>query len=191
MIARIFTVLSLALLSAGGAKAQGTPEMPMPPMSQPVEAHKWLHQFEGEWTTTMLAPGQTLEDAGDAAPKGTMSFKMLGELWLINNVFGNMGGGVTVNAILTIGYDESKKKYIGSWVDSFMNIMWLYEGTVDESGKKLSLEADGPNMMGGEGTIRYRDSYEFKSDDHIVLTSEAQMDGTWTTYVTADIRRKK
>ncbi len=191
MLSRIPTVLSAFFFTMGTVALAQETEMAKPPTTEPGEAHQWLHQFEGEWETTMLAPGQTAEDADDSAPRGSMSCKMLGGFWLINSFSGDMGGGQMMNAIQTIGYDEEKKKYIGTWVDSMMNLMWHYEGTVDETGKKLMLEADGPNMMGGEGTICYRDSFEFKSADHILLTSEAQVDGAWTTFMTSDIRRKK
>jgi Protein of unknown function (DUF1579) len=181
MFARLTAALSfLAILIAGTALAQDT-EIPMPEMSEPTEAHKWLHQLEGEWTATMSAGLQ----------EGSMSCKMLGGFWLINNFSADMGGGQMMNAIQTIGYDEAKKKYVGSWVDSMMNHFWIYEGTVDETGKKIMLEADGPNLLGGEGTMRYRDSYEIKSPDQILQTSEYHDGEKWVTFMTIDIRRKK
>lgn len=181
MLTRIPSLLSVLLLFFGAAAVAQENEMAMPPMSEPGAAHEWLHQFEGEWTATMTGGMQ----------EGSMSCKMLGGFWLINNFSADMGGGQMMNAIQTIGYDEEKKKYVGSWVDSVMNHMWVYEGTVDESGKKIMLEADGPNMLGGEGTMRYRDSYEFKSPDHIVQTSEYKDGEKWETLMTGDIKRKK
>src|SRR5262245_61403848 len=67
-----------------------------------------------------------------------------------------------------------------------------YSGTVDESGRILHLEAEGPNFL-EEGKIgKFRDSYEFKSKDHIVATSAMQDEnGKWVTFMTGNIRRKK
>ena len=84
------------------------------------------------------------------------------------------------------------KKYVGTWVDSMMNHLWEYEGTVDDSGKKLTLEADGPSFSQPGKTGKYHDAYEFKSNDHIYMTSSMLTnDGKWVTFMTAQIKRKK
>ncbi len=73
-----------------------------------------------------------------------------------------------------------------------MNHLWNYEGHVDESGKKLVLVAEGPNFMAGGGTTTYRDSYEFKSPNLIIATSEIMgEDGQWITFMTGESRRTK
>ena len=97
-----------------------------------------------------------------------------------------------MTAVQTIGYDEAKKKYVGTWVDSMMNHLWRYEGSVDDSGKILTLEADGPNFMAAGKTTKFRDAYEFKSTDHIVATSSMRTDdGKWVTFMTGQVRRVK
>ena len=101
-------------------------------------------------------------------------------------------GGVKIVAVLTVGYDPAKKKYVGSWVDSVQTNMWIYEGTVSEDGKTFSLLADGPGFADPAKTAKYKDAWEFKSKDHIVLTGSVQGDdGKWTTFMTANYRRKK
>jgi hypothetical protein len=154
---------------------------------EPAEEHQWLKQFVGEWTSESDAK------AGPDQPpikcKGTMSSRMLGGFWVVSEVKSDMGE-IKVNAVQTIGYDPEKKKYVGTWVDSMTNHMWHYEGTIDESGKKLTLEAEGPNFMSAGQTAKYRDAYEFKSEDHIVATSSMQGDdGKWVTFMTGDVRR--
>ena len=86
---------------------------------------------------------------------------------------------------------ENKKKYVGTWVDSMMNHMWRYEGHVDDTGKKLILVAEGPNFMAEGKLTRFRDSYEFKTPDTIIATSEMMSDdGKWFTFMTGKITRK-
>jgi hypothetical protein len=73
-----------------------------------------------------------------------------------------------------------------------MNQMWVYEGTVDSSGKVLTLNTEGPDMSGKGGTAKYRDSIEFVDDDHRIMTSQMLgADGKWQQFMTAHYCRKK
>jgi hypothetical protein len=166
-----------------GLYAQETPEAP-----KPTEEHQWLQQFVGQWESTAeaaLGPGQpTITCHGKATSR------MIGGFWVVTESEGEMMG-TKIHALQTIGYDPAKKKYIGSWVDSMFNHMWEYEGTVDSSGKKLTLEAQGPNFMAGGKPTKFRDSYEFKSKDHIeAVSSMLGEDGKWVQFMTGQIRRK-
>src|SRR5690606_19848670 len=100
--------------------------------------------------------------------------------------------GMEIEAVQTIGYDPKKKKYIGTYTDSMMSHMWIYEGTVDETGKILTLEAEGPNMMEPGKTAMFRDIYEFKSKDEIVATAQYQdPEGNWVTMMKGTSKRVK
>jgi hypothetical protein len=155
----------------------------------PEKEHGWLAQFAGEWTTEQKAsmgPGQPEMEC-----EGTISAKMLGEFWVVSQFNSNMMG-IQISAIQTIGYDPAAKKYVGTWVDSMTDHMWKYEGTVDAAGKKLTLEAEGPNFMQAGKTAKFRDAYEFKGADAIVISSSMQgEDGKWLTFMTGTARRKK
>ena len=155
----------------------------------PEEGHRWLKQFVGKWETNSEA---SLEpDQPPLKCEGTMATRMLGEFWVVSEIEGDMMG-TTVTAIQTIGYNPARKKYVGTWIDSMMNHMWQYEGTVDKSGKKLTLEAEGPNYEAEGKLTKYRDVYEFKSADHILATSlMLTEDGKWVTFMTGTMRRKK
>ena len=72
-----------------------------------------------------------------------------------------------------------------------MTFLWSYSGSLDESGKSLVLDAEGPSFT-GNGTAKYQDRIEFVNDDHRVLTSQALgEDGQWHQFMTAHYRRKK
>ncbi|QDU78609.1 hypothetical protein Pla110_03130 [Polystyrenella longa] len=172
-----FVLLNTSLLSA-------EPEFP-----QAQEEHVWLKQFTGEWTSTSQSIGNP--DQPSVECSGKMSSQMLGDFWVVNRMEGD-ANGETFQAIQTIGYDGSKNKYVGTWVDTMMNQLWHYEGTVDDSGKKLTLLAEGPSFFDPEKTAKYRDSYEFKSNDKIIATSEVmEEDGEWVMFMKGELQRNK
>ena len=180
-----FAVSTAALfIVIAGLPAQEAPEFP-----KPTKEHRWLHQFVGEWESdaeASMGPGQPPMKC-----QGTIDAKMLGGFWLVSESKTVMMG-TPIQAVQTIGYDPAKGKYIGAWVDSVTSYMWTYEGTVDRTGKTLTLEAEGPNLMLEGKLAKFRDEYEFKSKDHIVARSSMQGDdGKWMTFMTSDIRRKK
>jgi hypothetical protein len=183
-MSRVFCSAVLLIAMSSALVAQEVPAFP-----QPTKEHEWLQQFVGEWETeaeASMGPGQPPMKC-----KGKAASRMLGGFWLINESQGDMMG-MTVNAVQTIGYDAEKKKYVGTWVDSMINYMWRYEGTVDDTGKKLILEAEGPNFMTGGKLTKFRDAYEFKSKDHIEATSSMLGDdGKWVQFMVGQMRRKK
>ena len=64
-----------------------------------------------------------------------------------------------------------------------MSYLWLYQGHVDESGKRLVLDVRGPKMS-GEGMANYQDIFEIVDRDHWILRSNIQDDdGVWTQFM--------
>jgi hypothetical protein len=120
--------------------------------------------------------------------KGSERVRMVGGFWMIsegrNNEF-------PYEFVLTLGYDPEKRKYIGTWLDSMSSYLWKYEGTVDASGKVLTLDTEGP-APGAPGTrCKFKEVTEFKGKDHRVFTSSRQgEDGKWATFMTVHSRRR-
>ena len=180
----VFAALLVAQVVSSALMAEETPKFPAP-----QKEHEWLRQFVGEWESE----AESAAVAGQPAMtcKGTMRSRMLGGFWVVSESEADMMG-MQFNAIQTIGYNPQAKKYVGTWVDSMLGHMWKYEGNVDASGKLLTLEAEGPNFLQAGKLAKFRDAYEFKSKDHIVLTSSMLgEDGKWTTFMTGNVRRKK
>jgi len=131
-------------------------------------------------------------DAPSTKTEGKEVVTALGDLWIIGEGEGTMpGGGIGHNRI-TLGFDTMKQKFVGSWIGSMMTMMWPYEGELDESGKVLTLNSEGPTFEDEKKIGKYRDVFEVISDDHRVLTSFTQLpDGSWKQFMRADYRRKK
>jgi len=167
---------------AGGTWAWGQPKLPAP-----QKEHEWLKQLEGEWITeseAVMAPGE--------APvkfKGTEVVRSLGGFWTISEIKSDFMG-TPVTGVMTLGYDSQKKKYVGTWIASMDGHLWKYEGTVDDSGKVLTLNTEGPSSPGGK-MAKMKDVIEIKNKDHKVLTSYMQNDdGKWVQFMTMNSRRK-
>jgi hypothetical protein len=186
-LSKIVLVMALAI-GVSATRAEEAANIPDTPV--PVKEHGWLQQFVGEWVTSvevMMEPGQPPTQG-----KGEESARMLGGFWLIGEGKGEMEGVQgAMTSLLTLGYDAEKRKYVGTWVDSMNSYLWKYEGSVDASGKVLTLETVGPCPL-KPGLVRFREVTEFRSKDHRVFTSSMQDDdGRWVTLVRADYRRKK
>lgn len=176
-------VVSL-LANLASLQAQEAFELP-----KPQQEHEWLAQLVGEWNVESEA-----SFGPDQPPfkcKGTESVRSLGGFWTVAKGESDVMG-MKMHSVMTLGYDPQTKKYVGTWVDSATSHLWKYEGTLDESGKVLTLEAEGPNMLAPGTTAIFRDVIEIKDKDHKVLRSSMQQDdGQWLQFMTANYTRRK
>ncbi|MDE1997169.1 MAG: DUF1579 domain-containing protein, partial [Rhizobiaceae bacterium] len=105
---------------------------------------------------------------------------------------GTMPGGGAAATLLTLGYDPDRGKYIGTWIGSMMNHMWIYEGNLHEDGRTLVLETNGPDFEHEGQSATYREAITFINDNERTFTSSVrQPDGSWTAFMVANYRRKQ
>lgn len=157
---------------------------------EPQKEHHWLQKLVGEWTyehEAVMEPGKPPEKM-----TGTESVRPLGEVWVSCEGRGEMPGGGTGTTIMTLGYDSAKKRFVGTFIGSMMDNLWIYDGELDPAGNKLTLDSEGPSFSGDGTMAKYRDAIEFKSDDYRVLTAQVLGDdGQWREFMTAHYRRRK
>lgn len=185
LMTSIITV-ALVALSFGAFALQDHEEFTP---AKPTAGHDWLKQLVGEWdVTSEMSMGPGMEPIRNEARE---SVRSIGGLWTVGELTGSIQG-VSMNALMTLGYDEDEKAYVGTWIDSMQTHLWLYEGTLDAAGKVLTLEAEGPSFDDPSKTSLYRDAIELVSADHKVLTSSVQnADGSWMAFMRADYKRRK
>lgn len=152
--------------------------------------HHWLQQLVGEWTyesEALMGP-----DKPPVKSTGCESARLLGGAWLVADGKCEMPDGEPGQMLITIGYDQQKKKFVGTWVGSMMTKLWVYEGFLNDAGTTLTLEAEGPDFATAGKLTKYRDIIEVKSADHRVFSSQMLGDdGQWHQFMTANYRRCK
>jgi hypothetical protein len=181
-------ICSFAALLVGVATAYAADPPAMPEMPAPQPQHEWLKKFVGQWETEseISIPGQE-----PIKSKGTETVRSLGGFWVVSDLKCDFMGQ-SMNGVMTVGYDPESGKYIGTWIDSMGSYLWKYEGSLDESGKKLTLESEGPCPMQGGKLAKMRDVVEFQGDDTRTMTSSVQgEDGKWQPMMKMTAKRKK
>ncbi len=152
---------------------------------EPKEEHRWLQRLVGRWTYEFEAaePGKEAEKQ-----TGTETVRALGDLWIVSEWGGEMPGAGTVSSVMTLGFDSSRGRFVGTFVTSMMEYLWVYDGWLE--GDTLVLEAEGPGMSEDGGMARYRDSIEMRGDDHRVFSSRMLgADGEWRQFMTSHHHR--
>jgi Protein of unknown function (DUF1579) len=107
--------------------------------------------------------------------KGEETNRLLGGKWLISDFKGEFFGQ-SFEGHGTNGFDEKKKKYVGTWVDSMSNHIDLLEGSYDEKTKTLTLNADSENPADGK-PMKMRLETHFNDDGSRVFSEFVKVDG--------------
>jgi hypothetical protein len=158
--------------------------------SEPQAEHRWLHKLVGEWTyegEASMGPDKPAEKIA-----GRDLVRSLGGLWVLCEGSIDVPDGSTHTSVMTLGFDLQKKRFVGTFVGSTMNNLWVYEGLLDRARTSLALDAEGPDFSMPGKTSKFRDVIEFHSDDHRVLTSNVLgEDDQWHRFMTAHYRRQK
>jgi hypothetical protein len=182
---RALLSLPLTLAFAVGALTAWAQEMPeMPP---PQKEHAWLQQLVGEWTveSKMTMPGMEM------TATGTETVRSLGGFWTIAEGKATVND-MTMESHMMLGYDVAGKRYVGTWAGSMSDYLWHYTGSVDKTGKVLTLDTEGPCPLKGGAMTKMREVITITDADHHTFVSEMQEDnGSWTRMMTSMYSRKK
>jgi hypothetical protein len=107
-------------------------------LATPGEPHKLLANRVGSWKTKSrhwMEPDQPpMEFTGSCERK-----MILGGRFLQEEFSGEMMGA-PFSGIGVMGYDNHRKKYVSSWVDTMGTGIYFFEGSASTDGKTLMLE---------------------------------------------------
>ncbi len=121
-------------------------------LATPGEPHKLFASLAGSWTTRTkewMEPGKPPMES-----EGTAELKMLlGGRFLQQEFNGQMMGqpytGIGIDA-----YDNLRKRYVATWMDSMSTGIFIMEGTASADGKTINLSGKHPEPGGGFMTHR-------------------------------------
>jgi hypothetical protein len=177
-------VLSAAALQdkpKAGAKPEAAPQMPE---VKPGPEHAMLAKDAGTWDATVT----DYMSGKPAVSKGVDVRRMVGALWEVVDTTSEMGGKPFFGHGIT-GYDQDKKKFVGTWVDSMGTAISPWEGTYDAATKKLT----GTMTMSMGGTQMTATLVtEYKDDNTQTFTvSSPGPDGKPMTGLVIEYKRRK
>jgi hypothetical protein len=171
LAAGVAGTLALGLWANASPRVQD--EMAPP---KPTPEHEALREDEGAWDGVIKAsfpgPDGNIQEAESRGVE--VNHMMPGGLWMISNFRGEFGGmpfhghGVT-------GFDLVKKKYVGTWVDSFTTSLMTLEGTYDKATRTSTMYGESTDPQGN--TAKAKLVEVSKDADHRTMTMYMQVPG--------------
>jgi hypothetical protein len=146
----LLCVCTFAAFGADPKKPEMDPAMmeAMTKAGMPGDAHKALNAFVGKWDTKVtfwMMPG-----SDGMATTGTSENKwLMGGRFLEQRFMGSMMGAPFEGMGYT-GYDNVKKQYWGTWMDSMSTGMMMSTGSASADGKTFTYTATMADPMTGK-----------------------------------------
>lgn len=140
----------------------------MKEMSAPGPMHKNLEKLVGQWAATCKC---WMDPA--AAPmesKGKVEYtSILGGRFVQSRFRGEMMGEPFEGMGLD-GYDNFKKKYVCTWIDSMGTAICTFTGTPDETGQVITYTGQIDDCMSGRKDVPVRIVIRWSNDDKYTFT---------------------
>jgi uncharacterized protein DUF1579 len=148
--------------------------------AMPGENHRLLNAAIGEWDADCKFWMSPDPGAPAAESHGTMT-----NSWILDNRFVkqefkgtmDMGGGTPMpfTGLGYMGYDNNKKKYTATWMDSMSTGVMYNEGSYDAGSKTFTFT--GEHVDPHAKTVRERDTVRIVDDNNHVFTMYATEPG--------------
>ncbi|HYG49401.1 MAG TPA: DUF1579 domain-containing protein [Flavobacteriales bacterium] len=126
----------------------------------PGEMHKlmasWAGKFDADVTMWMDPAAPPTKN------KATSEAKMWNGLYLVSTNKGSMNG-MPFEGVSTIAYDNSKKKFVNTWIDNMGSGIMILEGDYDPATKTLTLVGSQTDPMTGKD-CEIKETTKFNED---------------------------
>jgi hypothetical protein len=98
--------------------------------------------------------------------------------------------GSVSHSVTTLGYSEESRRFMGSVAGTAVPALFVYDGSLDETGTAILLETTGPAMTPGNITDRYRDVIQVHSPDaRDTIMQLLDKTGQWVEFMRTRHRR--
>ena len=117
-------------------------------VATPGEGHKVLEPMIGSWnvkSTSWEAPGAPPQEGSGTAEDSWV----LGGRFVREDFQGEFGG-MKFQGLGYTGYDNFRKKYVGTWMDTMGTTFMVMTGTADPSGKVLTATSTMDDVVTGK-----------------------------------------
>ena len=121
-------------------------------LATPGEPHKQLAAMAGSWTTQTKSWMDPQKPPTETA--GTAEMKVLLEGRFLQQEFTGEMMGQPFSGIGIDGYDNLRKKYVTTWIDTMGTGIFSMEGTASADGKTITLKGHHAEAGGGQMTHR-------------------------------------
>ncbi len=156
-----FTMFFIVLLATPAVAKDKKPAKPMDPqammelytkLASPGEPHKLFASLAGSWTTKTkewMEPNKPpMESTGSAELKMLLDGRFLQQEFT-GSMMGKPYSGIGISA-----YDNIRKCYISTWMDTMGTGIFSMEGTASADGKTITLKGKHAEPGGGHMTHR-------------------------------------
>jgi hypothetical protein len=169
MLRRAILGVAVCFVSAGFSLGQQ--------FQKPGPEHEKMKEFVGTWDAVMEMAGQKT--------KGTATYRSIcGGMWLASDFEGDLGG-LKFQGHGVDGYDQRKKKYVGTWFDSLTSAPLHFEGSMDPKTKLIVMTGESVSPDGKPE--KFKNTTEHKDKEMYMV----QPDGQEALAFTIEYTRRK
>jgi hypothetical protein len=170
-----------------GALAGVATAQEMPPLPKPGPEHAVFEDVAGTWEArieTFMGPGEPAVSTGTEVNRVGC-----GGLCLISDFTGSFMGAA-FEGHGTDTWDATKKKYVGTWMDSMTQGLSLSESTYDPATKTMTGWMEGPDMTGNISRSKSTSTMK-DADTRVMEMHNVAPDGSETLGMRITYTRKK
>ncbi len=140
-------VASVCLAVAASVSASAWAQFPTPEVTK---EHKLLKRDVGAWDAEMKRwmPGS---DQPVMEAQGIERNRLVSGLWLLSTFTAELGGQKFIGHG-QLGYDPSKKKFVGTWIENMSTHISTMEGTYDEKTGEMTMMMKSVDPRSGKDT---------------------------------------
>lgn len=114
----------------------------------PGEMHKLLNPFVGNWDVSVKMWEKPGADAMQSAGKATNAWALDGR-W-VEQRFDGQFMGAPMRGIGYTGYDNIKKAFVSTWMDTMSTSVMMTTGNADQEGKTMTFSGSMDDPMSGK-----------------------------------------